>query len=334
VWKGARYPGRHPKLVDDRTWARVQLVLEAHGPGEKQREHPHYLKSSVFCGDCGSRLIITKAKNRYGAIYPYFVCVGRHQKRTSCTRKALLISTVEELIEDFYADIQLTPELRQKVETMLTIELAATRAEAEAEQKDLLLQQSRLVGQRTKLLQAHYAGALPLDLLKTEQDRIASSLVNIETRLIGTQTRFDVIQTNLKIALDLTSDCHRAYLEADDQTRRMLNQALFEQIYLDEEGARARVAEPFGTLIGPDVMRAVGRVGESTKDSMSTQVGAATRPDMARRDWSAEYIRRIRGQRPTPTRPQTNKPSPRGGRGEGLKQSTLVRTRGLEPPRV
>lgn len=44
--------------------------LESHRTGEKQREHPHYLKSTLFCGNCGSRLIITKAKNRYGAIYP------------------------------------------------------------------------------------------------------------------------------------------------------------------------------------------------------------------------------------------------------------------------
>ena len=42
---------------------------------------------------------------------PYFVCVGRHQKRTTCTRKAILISILEELIEDYWADVALAPEL-------------------------------------------------------------------------------------------------------------------------------------------------------------------------------------------------------------------------------
>ena len=54
-------------------------MLAAHGPGEKHRQHQHYLKSSVFCGDCGNRLIITNAKNRHGVIYPYFICSGRRE---------------------------------------------------------------------------------------------------------------------------------------------------------------------------------------------------------------------------------------------------------------
>lgn len=82
------------------TWQNVQDVLASHAVSEKQREHNHYLKSSVFCGNCGSRLIITNAKNRYGVIYPYYVCLGRHQKRTACTRKAMFVTKIEELVED------------------------------------------------------------------------------------------------------------------------------------------------------------------------------------------------------------------------------------------
>ncbi|GAY14486.1 recombinase family protein [Mycobacterium sp. shizuoka-1] len=79
TYRGVRYPGRHQPLVDAATWTRVQDVLASHAMGEKQREHPHYLKSSVFCGRCGSRLIVTMSKNRSGKVYPYFICLGRHQ---------------------------------------------------------------------------------------------------------------------------------------------------------------------------------------------------------------------------------------------------------------
>lgn len=209
VWRGARSPGRHPQLVDEATWTKVQDMLQAHGPGEKQREHPHYLKSTVYCGRCGSRLVITNTKNRYGVVHPYFVCVGRHQKRTTCTRKATLISVVEELIEDFYADVQLDDELRQTVETVLGHELQATRQQAESLQRELTEQQQRLVHERTRLLQAHYAGAVPLELLKTEQNRISSQLETIESRLEATVMRFDTIGANLKRALDFASSCHR-----------------------------------------------------------------------------------------------------------------------------
>jgi site-specific DNA recombinase len=100
-WRGARYVGRHDRLVDDATWGRVQEVLAARGHREKQRVHHHYLKSTVFCGLCGSRLIVSRAKNRYGTLYPYFVCIGRHQRRTECFQSALLIAEVEAKVEEY-----------------------------------------------------------------------------------------------------------------------------------------------------------------------------------------------------------------------------------------
>ncbi|MDQ1736463.1 MAG: site-specific recombinase [Pseudonocardiales bacterium] len=337
VWRGARYPGRHAKLVDDVTWAQVQTVLEAHGPGEKQRQHHHYLKSSVFCGGCSSRLIITHAKNRHGVVYPYFVCVGRHQKRSACTRKAVLISVVEERIEDFYAAVQLEPELREHVEALLTDELAATRARAATEQRDVQVQRQRLVNERSKLLQAHYAGAVPLDLLKTEQNRITTQLAAVEARLEATGVQFDTIQANLTAALDLAGDCHRAYLNAGDHTRRLMNQALFDGIYVEEDATRAELAEPFRTLLGPNVAQAAGRAGaikEPQGQKQSETARTHTDPHVLTADeygWSAAYIRRIRG-RHTPRPHQNNKPAPGCYRGAGLKESTLVRSEGFEPP--
>ncbi len=306
VWRGAHYPGRHPKLVDEATWRLVQDVLTARGPGEKQREHRHYLKSSVFCGSCGSRLIITNAKNRHGAIYPYFVCVGRHQKRTPCTRKALLISVVEDLIADYYATFKLDPKLRQDIKAALTDELQSARTKAEALHRELSNQRQQLTHERTRLLQAHYAGAVPLELLKSEQDRITGRLEIIESRLDATSAHFDTVQANLKSALDLASDCHRAYLQADDRTRRLLNQALFEALYIEEDGVRAALAEPFKTLLGPEVMDAAGRGAEpkGAAGESSDVMGSTSSPGSARHDWSAAYIRRIRAQRP-----KTNKPT-------------------------
>ncbi len=51
TYRGVRYSGRHEPLIDEATWTRVQDVLASRATGEKQREHPHYLKSSVFCGN-------------------------------------------------------------------------------------------------------------------------------------------------------------------------------------------------------------------------------------------------------------------------------------------
>ena len=69
-YMGVDYEGNHPKLVSPATWQRVQEVLADHRNGEKQRTHRHYLKSSLFCGQCGSRLIITNAKSAQGGSTP------------------------------------------------------------------------------------------------------------------------------------------------------------------------------------------------------------------------------------------------------------------------
>lgn len=81
--------------------------------GEATQVHDHYLKGSVYCGACGSRLIISDAKNTQGNVYPYFVCGGRYSKRTECARGAVLIEDVERLIEDYYTRIQIAPAVRQ-----------------------------------------------------------------------------------------------------------------------------------------------------------------------------------------------------------------------------
>ncbi len=51
-------------------------------------------------------------------------------------------------------------------------------------------------------------------------------------------------------------DCHSLYLGADDQTRRVFNQAIFERIYLDEAGEfRVEYTRPHAGLLDPDVRR-------------------------------------------------------------------------------
>jgi site-specific DNA recombinase len=88
TFNGVKYQGKHERLVDDETWQQVQDILAAHRNGEKQRVHPHYLKGTIFCGHCGSRLCVNYSRGKLGVVYPYYFCVGRHQRRTTCMLKA------------------------------------------------------------------------------------------------------------------------------------------------------------------------------------------------------------------------------------------------------
>jgi site-specific DNA recombinase len=134
-YQGVLYQGKHEQLVDHDTWQRVQELLTAkYLTGEKHREHPHYLKGSIFCGQCGSRLIVCHAKGR-GGTYPYFICIGRQQKRTECTQRALKIEKVEAEVARYYATIQLAEDEQVTVRAFLEEELTALRLDAERERR-------------------------------------------------------------------------------------------------------------------------------------------------------------------------------------------------------
>ncbi len=264
-YRGVEYPGSHDPLVTPEIWQRVQDVLTAQNQaGEKQREHNHYLKGSVFCGACGSRLIVSYSRGRAGKVYPYFCCAGRHGKHTDCTFKYVLIDTVERKVESLYMDYRLEPDLRVSIERALILEFETVRKEAAAEQARLLKRQQRLMAERAKLLQAHYAEAIPIDLLKSEQDRIRSALSQISERLAATETSYNTIENNLVASLGFLENAHHTYATAGPQLRRQLNQALYKRIHIDQDGdIRADLTEPFDTLLGPTVRDLATRTPET-----------------------------------------------------------------------
>lgn len=53
------FQGRHEPLTDPETFEQVQRLLEEKRvAGERGYRHQHYLKGSVFCGECGRRLTL------------------------------------------------------------------------------------------------------------------------------------------------------------------------------------------------------------------------------------------------------------------------------------
>ncbi|MGI8493621.1 MAG: recombinase family protein, partial [Acidimicrobiales bacterium] len=257
TYKGVTYAGAHQPIVPTEVWYRVQTLLAAHNSaGDRRRRHDHYLQGTVYCGACGSRLMISNARSARGPIYPYFVCAGRHAKRTNCTRPAILMGTVEQLVADHYKAIQIPPDVRRAMLGMLDEEFAALHASSEAERHQLTVERDRIQDQRRASLQAHYAGALPLDLLKEEQDRLAHKLDLVTARLEALDTTYEEARTHLQECLALAGDCHSVYACGSDTTRRMANQAFFTRIYLDaDDQITAEPTPSYRLLLDPAVQR-------------------------------------------------------------------------------
>ena len=238
-FQGVEYAGAHEPLVDEETWQAVQAVLGSHRSGERERMHNHFLKSTVVCGRCGSRLLVQNTKNGKGVLYPYFIC-ARRQRLHDCAFKAVLIEVVEAQMQEVYRRLYVSEADRQEIERYLLAELARIEGEKDRNVRSLTVRRTNLEDERRRLLQAHYGGAVPLELLKEEQDRLGRELTGIQRQLDAYQADAKLVRAHVEQALDLLEDCYRLYMAAPDHLRKQLNQVFFERVLVnpavDEDG--------------------------------------------------------------------------------------------------
>ena len=238
-FQGVEYAGKHEPLVDEETWQTVQAVLGSHRSGERERMHNHFLKSTVVCGQCGSRLLVQNTKNGKGVLYPYFIC-ARRQRLHDCSFKTVLIEVVEAQMQEVYRQLFVSEADRQEIERYLLAELGRIEGEKDRSVRSLTVRRTNLEDERRRLLQAHYAGAVPLELLKEEQDRLGRELAGIQRQLDAYQADAKLVRAHVEQALDLLEDCYRLYMAAPDHLRKQLNQVFFERVLVnpavDEDG--------------------------------------------------------------------------------------------------
>jgi transposase-like protein len=128
--------------------------------------------------------------------------------------------------------------------------LAAASAD---ERATLSAQKAKLEAEQVKLLQAHYADAIPIDLLKTEQDRIRASLHAINSRLDSLGTLYTNAKIGLNAILDILTDLGDLYAKAEPAERRMLNRALFTKITIDDaEHVTTEPVQTIATILSTD----------------------------------------------------------------------------------
>ena len=273
VYQGVHYAGSHEPLVDRATYESVQTLLATRVNGERTVKHAHYLKSTIYCGICGSRLIVTNVKPR-GVVFEYFVCLGRHSKKQpQCSFRATLAEQIEDEIVRLYGRVALRPGQRAVLETALQRQLAMLVAESTQRLMEAKTVRRRLERERDKLLQAHYADAIPLDVLKREQSRISRELRGVERQMTGLEGEMAERQALVGQALDIAQHMATAYRQAPEHIRRMLNHVLFDKVYItpdDETGlltAIVRYQPPFDGVLGVRC-GAVGEAAAGVSDRM------------------------------------------------------------------
>ena len=229
-YNGALYEGSHEKLVDAQTWQQVQDILKSNLQGERTRQHPHFLKSTVWCGSCGGRLLVQVSKNKMGNHYHYFMCSNRHGRRNGCKQRSVQSDEVERQIEEYYTTIQLSESQKENLKTLLYRELDERRKEELSSQGNIRLEKDKIVRKQKKLLEAHYADAIPLDVLKEEQQALERAMADIEARFSALEQNYTEVKKNLDMVLELAVNAKKLYKIAPEHIKRMLNQVFFDKV--------------------------------------------------------------------------------------------------------
>lgn len=143
----------------------------------------------------------SRSRGRSGATYDYFFCLGRHARRTECDLPALWVDAVEEAVARQYRSLQPNQHTVERLRRELVAAMRRQTAGAEKLARRQRKRVTTLEGERRRLLQAHLAGAAPLELLKEQQDRITRQLADAGAALAATEVNWENTETNLRIAL-------------------------------------------------------------------------------------------------------------------------------------
>jgi site-specific DNA recombinase len=263
------FKGRHEALIDQETFDKVQVLLdEKRVAGERPRKRQHYLRGSIFCAGCGSRLTYGISTGENGRKYAYYFCASR-VNRTTCTerRANLRPELVEAALERMYAEhpIEMTPErvARSKAAIRGMVEVSQ---ESLAHVRDLKTELIvKLKAQQTRLLRlyAEEGDDTSPDAFRAERARMQAEIKEAEKSLAETETRLRINEADLYRALELAEDVAAFYRATDDKTRRGYNQAFFKHIWIkarwDDEAGRTLVevagvelTDPYALLLAEE----------------------------------------------------------------------------------
>ncbi|MFP5225106.1 MAG: recombinase family protein, partial [Actinomycetota bacterium] len=271
TYRGEQYPDIHEPLVSPETFAKVQQQIAAnYTAGERTREHPHFLKGTVFCDQCGARMCITKA-NGHGGTYFYFFCLGKQRLRR-CQQKYLRVEEIEELVARQYGKISFTAERAGIITSELEAYLSNRQAKREKEAARQERRLARLKADSLKLLQRSYRDLIPEEVFIKEQTRINREIAVADAAINQARASVDSIARVGQRAATLLANCEDAYRVAPDKIKRQWNQAFFARVLIGAGGkARIELAQPIAEMLKFDF----ARQGEAARDEAEIEALAA-----------------------------------------------------------
>ena len=196
--------------------------------------------------------ILMPGKSRNGQVYFYFICRGRQDH--VCDLGYLHTSKVERAVENHYTSVQLSEDfcaaLRYRLEA--TRQGAATTAERLSDQ--LGRQLAKLNAQEDRYLDLVGEPDWPKEKLSAKMRVIREERARIQERLAQADSPIDGGYDVLEMALRVLGNPLALYQQANQRTRKIINEAIFPKLYIDADPEGPFVAtdelnEPFETVL-------------------------------------------------------------------------------------
>jgi site-specific DNA recombinase len=184
TYNGKTVEGNHDALISLETFEQVERLLDASRNGRvRPQRHDQYLAGSLHCAACGTRLVYTRIRNRYGTYYDYFCCLGRKSRRTggSCTTGHYRLTDIEDGIAGVYATLRLDAgtqaSIRKELEGHLDDEASVIGEEVERHRRRIEVLKQR----QAKLLELAYDNLVDEEVLREEQERLRAERADDRT---------------------------------------------------------------------------------------------------------------------------------------------------------
>ncbi len=232
-YAGQEYDGRHPPLTTPAVFDLVQQRLDTQRRGgDRAQKRQHYLKGTVRCRRCQSRLLYFVSTGN-GGRYEYFYCAGRHSGRNACDLPHLPAATVEDQVTATYRIQQLQPDILHALRAALLVELADKTVRTDKERQQLQTRISRLKRGRYKWAEKAWQEVVPDDIAREKQQTLSRQIEKATTQLAAFDIAANRIEELLSATLMLAADSYRAYRNANHLVRRQWNQAWYHHIDID-----------------------------------------------------------------------------------------------------
>lgn len=267
TYDGEQIPGKHHPLISQELFDKAQEVSRIRGKsGERRREHHHYLKGTVFCGQCKQerdidrRLLVQRTVGKNGQEYFYYFCPGT--KDGTCTSPHHNLYRVEDAVERHYKTKRYTPEFLRAFRALMADTLGSQDEAQRLLKKQLDGQLDALDVQEENLLDLAADGTVAPGKIKVRLRKIGQERERLTTQRDAVAVDLTSGAKFLDSQLSLLENPHELYKNTTDEVRRRLNQAVFGAIYItDEDVVGSRLTSPHDALFATEAAYQAATLG-------------------------------------------------------------------------